>query len=234
METVAVAGGAGVVDVRGEAAVLYLNGEPAALDGDDCAGSVGRLWSRAKVTPPRPETLAALGDFTTAGYTANGLAADLRPVLDLLADGTYELRGPEPITTAIEAGVGEVGTWFVGDDAPGEFGGGYPYDLDYLVPTQAWPVIDWGTVARYRKLIAHGHRPVVLALRADDSPYSGFVLDRHHKLAAYLELRTPPVLVRIARLDAPRVTAAEVQARFPGSAAGHLVRYLRTRDAPQG
>ena len=218
-----VSGGAGVVDLRGGAAsVLYLNGEPAALDGDDCAGSIGRLWARAKVTPPRPEALVALGELTTVGYTANGLAADLRPVLDLLADGDYELSGPEPITAD---------RWFVAEEAPGVFGADYPLELDYLVPTQAWPVADWGTVARYRKLIAHGHRPVVLALRADDSPYSGFVLDGHHKLAAYLQLREPPVLVRIARVDAPRVTAAEVREHFPGDDVRYLISAL---GAPRG
>ncbi|TDQ05425.1 hypothetical protein [Labedaea rhizosphaerae] len=223
MEVATVRGGAGVVDVRGGAAsVLYLGGAPAALDGDDCAGSIGRLWARAKTTPPRPEALAALGEFTTVGYTANGLADDLRPVLDLLADGTYTLSGPEPITAE---------RWFVASAAPGEFGSDYPWELDYLVPTQAWPVTDWGTVARYRKLIAHGQRPVVLALRADDSPFSGFVLDGHHKLAAYLALREPPVLVRIARTDAPRVTAREVRTHFPGAEARYLLRAL---DAPRG
>jgi hypothetical protein len=233
MATATVTGGAGVIDVRGgDAAVLYLNGEPAALDGEDCAGSIGRLWARAKITPSRPEVLAALGDFTTVGYPANGLAADLRPVLDLLADGDYELRGPEPLTTSLDGGAIE--RWFVASEAPGVFGSDYPLELDYLVPTQAWPVTDWGTVARYRKLIAHGHRPVVLALRADDSPYSGFVLDGHHKLAAYQELHVPPELVRIARLDAPRLTADEVRTHFPGSAAGYLVRCLRTRGGPRG
>ena len=223
MERTTVREGAGVIDIRGGAAsLLYLNGAPAALDGDDCAGSIGRLWARARTTPPRPEALAALGEFTTVGYTASGLADDLRPVLGLFADGHYALSGPEPITAE---------HWFVAPEPPGEFGSGYPWELDYLVPTQAWPVTDWGTVARYRKLIAHGHRPVVLALRADDSPYSGFVLDGHHKLAAYQDLREPPVLVRIARIDAPKLTADEVRTHFPGSGARYL---LRTLDAPRG
>lgn len=226
IEEVAIIFGAGVIDVRGagdrygpalSASFLYLGGKPARLDTPDFHGSIGRLVARVNHCPPRPvelRALLALRDLTVTGETDRALAEVLRPLLQLFSNGRYELRGPHPIVPRCP-GPGNPRRWLVINaerDLPARL---YPDDYDFLVPTEEWPPADTARVDHYRDTIRIGLRPAVIALRAGrNNRYSGFVLDGHHKLAAYQAEGIAPTAVRIARIDPSPVTSMEVQQAF--------------------
>ncbi|MBP2191416.1 hypothetical protein [Nocardia goodfellowii] len=229
IEVVDVAGGAGVIDVRGDCgshgqygqSLLYLGGAAAGLDTADFAGSIGRLVMRAPQRAPRPEQLQALRHLTTDGYDNGNLAEILAPLLALMAHGRYELRSPEPVTKRIAEGFQawySSQEWGVSGPQPDEPSGIYPLE-DWLTPTEQWPPTDTETVERYRTAIRRGARPVVITLRAGaENLWSGFVLDGHHKLAAYRAEELAPTVLRIARVGAPPITAEEVRDHFPRAA----------------
>jgi hypothetical protein len=62
-----------------------------------------------------------------------------------------------------------------------------------LVATDAWPPRDRVRVAHYRSIIARGRRPAVVALFPPDG-FAGYLLDGHHRLAAYGTQDAPPVV----------------------------------------
>ena len=100
---------------------------------------------------------------------------------------------------------------------------GYDDEPDrYLVPTDESPPADESRVGYYRTAIRAGYRPTAALLHlAGKRRYSGFILDGHHKVAAYLAEKVVPQVVRISRLDAPPITAAEVRGAFSDKALAH-------------
>ncbi|GAB2662944.1 hypothetical protein [Nocardia goodfellowii] len=231
IEMVEIVDGAGVIDVRGDSGVygidsqnlLYLGGVAAAIDMADLRGSISRLFVRAPDRVPRPEQLQALRVLTVSGHSSGALAETLRPLLALMANGRYELRPPIPVTNRISEGFqawsgSGPDRWGVSCPGPDEPDWTYPEE-EWLTPTEAWPPADTATVDRYREVIRQGERPVVITLRAGAENYwSGFVLDGHHKLAAYRAEEVAPVVLRIARADPPPITAAQIRWHFPRAA----------------
>ncbi|WP_194819882.1 hypothetical protein [Nocardia sp. XZ_19_385] len=238
LEEITVTDGSGVIDVRGighsldlpngwsSHCLLRLNGRVTNLDTSAYEGSVGRLVAHTPNRPPRPEALAALRDLTVTGETITPLREALQPLLGLLTPGRYELRGPEPVWQAIPEAITRGWTTMaraiVTDVEPEEPQSWYPGDWTYLVPTEAWPPTDEVVVQQYRDLIRHGVRPAIIGLRTiSRRQWSGFVLDGHHKLLAYLHEDIIPSMVWITRLDPPEMTAAEIRENFPEFAANH-------------
>ncbi|MFI9407892.1 hypothetical protein [Nocardia sp. NPDC052316] len=229
IEVVDVTDGVGVIDVRGDCgshgqygqSLLYLGGAAAGLDIADFAGSIGRLFVRAPERAPRPEELQAMRELTTEGYSNGSFAEIFAPLLTLMAVGRYEFRSPEPVTNRIVEGFQawySSTKWGISQPKPDEPSGVYPLE-DWLTPTEQWPPTGTGTVERYRTAIRQGARPVVITLRAGaENLWSGFVLDGHHKLAAYHAEGLAPTVLRIARVDAPPITAEEVRDHFPSVA----------------
>ncbi|MFC9438893.1 hypothetical protein [Nocardia sp. NPDC057030] len=234
VEEVAVGDGSGVIDVRGVGhrldlaggwsshGLLRIGGDVTDLDTSAYEGSVGRLVARVPARPPRPAALAALRELTTGTATGLPLRESLQPLLQLLAPSRYELRGPEPLwpdyPEAVQKQWTTVSRLAVVCAEPAEPIWFYPGpdDSTYLVPTEGWPPADDAAVAHYRQLINDGGRPAVIALRTlSRFPMSGFVIDGHHKLRAYLDHETIPTVVWITRLDAPEMTAAEIRDSFP-------------------
>ncbi|MEV6768151.1 hypothetical protein AB0N05_05900 [Nocardia sp. NPDC051030] len=236
IEEVDVTDGSGVIDVRGighaldiprgwsSHCLLRIAGKVTDLDTTAYEGSIGRLVARAPDRPPRPEAMAALRDLTITGETTAPLRVALRPLLELLTPGRYELRGPEPVwqetpgmvhTRTMPSAI----VIDVQPDAPQWF---YPGDEVYLVPTEAWPPADETAVQRYREQIRQGVRPALIGLRTiSRHQWSGFVIDGHHKLSAYLREGAVPSIVWITRLDPPEITAAEIRENFPDFAETH-------------
>ncbi|WP_335645123.1 hypothetical protein [Amycolatopsis albispora] len=226
MEEVTVVGGEGVVDIRGSVtehgyveSMLYLGGAVALLDSSAYEGSIGRLIARAPEPPVRPEVADRLRIALATGQIRRPLTETLAPLTALLADGRYQLSGPEPLFTA---GPDER-DWYVVSVAPDEPQWLYEdHDDRYLVPTDGWPPADEPRVAYYRTAIRAGYRPTAVLLHvAGKQRYSGFILDGHHKVAAYLAERVVPQVVRISRLDAPAITATEVRGAFSDRALAH-------------
>ncbi|WP_179956755.1 hypothetical protein [Amycolatopsis anabasis] len=233
MESVTVTGGAGVIDLRGEdtphgftESLLYSGGAVAALDGPATGGH--RLVARAPGR--RPELGGGLRIALATGQVSRPLRDSLRPLLDLLADGHYELSGPERLFADEPAPV----AWSVpevGPDRPELVGDGR-----YLVPTDTWPPAEDDRVAYYRQAIRSGHRPATVLLGVAGGAGAGFVLDGHHKLAAYLAEGVTPQVVRIARTETPVLAAAELRACLSATALGHpaLASLLTTLDGHPG
>ena len=219
-------GNEGVVDIRGRVAehdyvesLLYLRGSVAVLDSSAYEGSIGRLVARAPAAPARPEMTDRLRIALATGQIRRPLTETLRPLTDLLADGRYELSGPEPLFTA----AAEQRDWYVMGVEADEPKWLYEDEPDrYLVPTDEWPPADEPRVGYYRTAIRAGYRPTAALLHlAGKRRYSGFILDGHHKVAAYLAEKVVPQVVRISRLDAPPITAAEVRGAFSDKALAH-------------
>jgi hypothetical protein len=75
------------------------------------------------------------------------------------------------------------------------------YDIEELalVPTGTWPPVDHATVRRYQTQIESGGlRPAIVELSPSTDCGIGYVLDGHHKLAAYQQLGLSPLLLRLA------------------------------------
>lgn len=215
MERVTIDDGTGTIDIRGGTAygwavesLLYLDGAAAVLDSTAYEGSIGRLVARAPRLPDRPDLVASLRIALATGQLRRPLSTTLAPLLGLLANGGYELTGPEKL-----AGTDH---WYVVAPEPDEPQWLYEeHDDQYLVPTESWPPADTERVAYYRAAIRTGHRPVAVLLHiAGERRYSGYLLDGHHKIAAYEAEDVLPSVVRIARIDPPPLTAADLGEGF--------------------
>ncbi|GAB2764915.1 hypothetical protein [Amycolatopsis magusensis] len=226
MEEVTVTGGAGVVEVRGSVtehgyveSLLYLGGAVALLDSSAYEGSIGRLIARAPFSATRPEVADRLRIALATGQIRRPLTETLRPLTALLADGRYELSGPEPLFTA---SADQRGWYVMGVEADEPKWIYEEQDDRYLVPTDVWPPEDESRVGYYRTAISAGYRPTAVLLHlAGKQRYSGYILDGHHKVAAYLAEGVVPQVVRISRVDAPAITAADVRGAFSAKALAH-------------
>jgi hypothetical protein len=192
---VEVADGLGVVEVLGNdfASVLYLRGEPAWLHAADCQGSVGQLagWAGS-----RPGELDALRDWLAepglrvdrrSGDVRGPLLPALQPFLRLLTWGRYRVSAytlPWRELWVADFAGRDVFPWY------------WPVQGDALVATGGWPPPDAATVHAYRQRIAKGTRPAAVVVSPPGGSV-GYLLDGHHKLAAYGAQRVPALLIEI-------------------------------------
>ena len=89
--------------------------------------------AQGKVPPLTDSLRIALA----TGQVRKPLRESLWPLLSLLADGHYELTGPEPL-----------------------------FDERGLVPAGGWPARDAGRVGYYRRAVRSGLRPVAVVIQA--------------------------------------------------------------------
>lgn len=122
--------------------------------------------------PTQPELPQALRIALATGQLRRPLGDTLRPLLDLFADGKYQLSGPERQA-----------------------------EDRYLTPSADWPPTDVSRVGYYRTAIRGGHRPVAVVLAvALETGEATVILDGHHKIAAYREEKVSPQLLVISTL----------------------------------
>lgn len=167
----------------------------------------------------RPPEVEALRDW----LAAPGLSVrtpppvePLRPLLRLLAPGRYTIAISSPGWRELP----------VLDPAPGATRGWYwPAQGDALIVTAPWPPRDTGTVDRYLARIAAGDRPAAVTVR---SPGGGprYLLDGHHKLAAYRRAGMRPLLLEITPERPMPLPRAEFAALVPAAVRGEFTRPL--------
>jgi hypothetical protein len=76
----------------------------------------------------------------------------------------------------------------------------YDQDETALIPTDRWPPPDQDTIRRYQTQIQSGRRfqPALVELSALPTSPIGYLLDGHHKLAAYQQAQRNPTIIRLA------------------------------------
>jgi hypothetical protein len=222
---VSIEDGYGVITVSGDVnqSKLLLEFAPM-LTQEWCDGSAGRLavqvpksWHR-RPGFDRWMTLREL--FQVRNWLADPPAgadptAGLAPLLQLLAPGEYQVDMEELPSLHDEprenlfGGLAFVGGFIRTDrglpvvkivEIHNQRGWWYSWDERIeLVPTDQWPPRDNDTVRQYRHRVRDGVRPAVVLLRP---PGEGpaYVIDGHHKLAAYVAEGIPPTVIDIRRL----------------------------------
>lgn len=197
--------GLGVVDFRVDTGptrvTLELAGDPIASDRHDGGGSI--MWLASRLAPqPDPEALhrpeawaepeewEMLREWVRHVEPDDDPTAPLRPLLGLLAPGRYTIGfGALPDAHVRAVKTGKEVKWYADSDIP-FFG-------HTVIPTHHWPPPDKAAVAAYRERMvdARAHPALILVTHPKSRAY--YLLDGHHKLAAYLELERDPVCVVI-------------------------------------
>jgi uncharacterized protein (TIGR02996 family) len=194
--------GKGLIEVRGgnSETVLLVEGKPVALNWDDCAGSVGQYLVFTGHTRGA-DYARQLAEFVEGEVDgARGLADQLGPLLAVFASGTYYL-GYTPSTAVRSVTTFE---YSARSSADRELIGYYPVDQGQLICTQTRESLDEERVVFFRGQIRAGRRPIVLTASVEDA-WCEFVIDGHHKLAAYNRERVKPTLLSIVRWQAPGI-----------------------------
>ncbi|THV30135.1 GNAT family N-acetyltransferase [Glycomyces paridis] len=188
--------GEGVLALHGVdgASALRIGGKPFLVEGYTGSGTVDRLavrsgnpWFRRKVRHLR-DWLREPDQCSAAEMT--------RTIWRLLAPGRYGLRRWTPEVYYVQSTAERRYTsWYVGITTP---------DLGpVLVPTDQWPPPDRDAVHEYRRMIEDGKRPLVLTMRAgpaeDEEDAVAFIVDGHHKLAAYALAGVAPHCLDVAK-----------------------------------
>ncbi|MER5777486.1 hypothetical protein ABT144_25000 [Streptomyces sp. NPDC002039] len=222
--------GLGIIEVTGDAAagLLVLAGDPVLLEGNDGCGSVGWLAARAGVDAPGTGEVKALTewlgcpDLKVDPVTSHHLPPDpqrLRPLLTLLAPGRYvmtvqtaphELRTVHPRGHAIEQ-------WYAEEDLA-------------LLTTDHWPPRHEAVVRDYARRIRSGGLPVLVALRPSPAGLVGYLLDGHHKLAAYQRAGVSPLILWLTPQQPKPFRHEDYERAREAFPAGHADRERRSLE----
>ena len=220
--------GKGLIEVRGgqEEVVLLVEGKSVAFNWDDCAGSVGQYLVFTGHTRGA-DYARQLAEFVEGEVDERPFADQIEPLLALFAPGTYCLTytpsaAAESVTTLEYA---------ARSSANRELVGYYP-DLRHLVCTQARESLDDERVAFFRERIRAGRRPIVLTASAEGA-WCEFVIDGHHKLAAYNRAGVRPTVLSIVRWQAPELSLEEGLGFLPSGHPG-VAHYRRMKGCAGG
>jgi uncharacterized protein (TIGR02996 family) len=206
LDLTVVNGGRDLIEVRGgqEETALLVEGKSVALNWDDCQGSVGQYLVFTGHTRGA-DYARQLAEFVEGEVDGSRPLADqIGPLLAVFASGTYCLAytlsaATESMTTL---------EYSEQSSANRELVQYYPADLRHLVCTQTRESLDEKRVAYFRKQIRAGRRPTVLTVAAEGA-WCEFVIDGHHKLAAYSLARVKPTILSIVRWQAPEISLNE-------------------------
>lgn len=224
-DLVTVADGKGLIEVRGQSeAVLLVEGKPVALNWYDLKGSVGQYLVFTGHTRGADYAHQLRKFVDGAPDESRYLAEQIEPLLALFAPGTYSIEytpseAGEPVYT-IEC--------LSPAHAAQELFEYYPVRCRNLVCTQVSESLDAGRVEFFRERIRAGFRPVVLITSAERT-YGDFVIDGHHKLAAYRQERVQPAILSITREGAPEISLSEGLGWLPPDHPG-VPEYRRVKD----
>ena len=184
--------GTGQISLRGDGfeSALLFEGKPVAFHWSDCKGSVAQYLVRGTAYIDYKADLARIRSLVNDEATQQPLCKSLHGLLRLFAPGQYLLR---------EYGLEDYD--YLPYKAPAkdqEMLGYYPLPM-VLIGTQPVEILDEATVEAFRVQIRDGQRPKVIVAQTFQNG-SCFVLDGHHKLAAYRELHIAPVIIEITQV----------------------------------
>ncbi|THV30137.1 hypothetical protein [Glycomyces paridis] len=227
---VEVGDGDGTIAVGGHdgASALRVGWRPVIVEGYTGSGSIDRFAIRSRDTRLR-SSLRVLRDRLAATVPDEDPVGLARPLLALLQPGDYGVRVWRDANVHIEPfGENRTAWW-------------YPYEPigtegTAVIPTDQWPPPDEEALAGYAAAIERGERPLAVLLRSeppgDEQDCAAFLLDGHHKLAAYRRAQVAPHFLDIARLADRRPCRPEDLREVTGgdrrleASAANLLRYL--------
>jgi hypothetical protein len=168
---------------------LYIDGKPFVLNRHDGGGSIGQelLYKVGEDAEEKTRFFRRIveGKFDLS----KPLASQLKPILDLFANGEYIIRAWE-IPYGYSGGI----DWELSKPLYSGFYEYYPADFD-LVSTCPWEFFDFEAGDQWIKRIKAGERPWIVTTSTQSSPL--FVLDGHHKIYGYGWSQIPKRLINI-------------------------------------
>lgn len=190
-QTIEIEDGTGRLELRGGGAVdgLYVDGRPVAMHWPDCSGSVGQEYYLVEACSLE-ERCEALRRLVENGRRRDfALVADrLTPLVAQFPSGRYRLFLEEI----------ERECWLSDYRHLSSEGirGYYPLGTSYepmvtFLATQPESALQAARVEHWRTVLARRGRPFAITVREPDA-WNEYILDGHHKLAAYLSLRMRP------------------------------------------
>jgi uncharacterized protein (TIGR02996 family) len=221
--------GKGLIEVRGgdHDTALLVEGKPVALNWDDCQGSVGQYLVFTGHTRGADYARQLAAFVEGAVDPGRPLADQLAPLLVLFTTGTYCLQ----YTPSVAVKSATTLEYSARSAAEQELIVYYPADHHHLVCTQMRESLDEGRVAYFCKQIRAGRRPIVLTTSAEGA-WCEFVIDGHHKLAAYDREGMRPTVLGIVRWQAPGIGLDEGLGWLPSGHRG-IGEYRRVKGYEQ-
>ena len=205
--TVEITQGAGIIDIINDGFINAMVIEkPVAAHWPDCGGSVGEYYSVSKHSYQRQKELTAtMNDALISGSDSEIFEA-ITTFLNLFTNNKYFIAISEIDIEFSEIGSDHSITYAdtVADDDRFTYWH-YPNGLDLYLFTRSNHTIDEARVAEYVEMISAGARPKVVVYsvfnnyESDETPC--YILDGHHKLLAYQQLRINAPVVFISRTD---------------------------------
>ncbi|MET9607312.1 hypothetical protein ABZZ17_19885 [Streptomyces sp. NPDC006512] len=234
----AVPDGHGVIEVTGDegGSLLLLAGDPVFLEAGDGCGSVGRLAARAGTGGPGLSEVKYLTEWLGApnlvpdprtGRAGPPDPERLRPLTSLLASGRYVMTAAlaPPDLRVVHPRALQVQGWYADEELA-------------LVTTDVWPPRDHRAVRGYRDRIRAGDGlPALVVLFPTAESRVGYLLDGHHKLAAYEQAGVRPMVIGLTPqvprpirrddLDRARAAFSDGALRDRGDALGRVFSSMR-------
>ncbi|WP_406274155.1 hypothetical protein OH799_00610 [Nocardia sp. NBC_00881] len=219
-EVVTVSSELDVISVRGgqTGSLLSIAGEPVLVDSSDYSGSLGWLAERY-LAPPVAGDLHLLTEWVDEAQwqrlrawladptPVERLADPLAPLLEILEDGKYTLRlTPVSDIRIVAVDCAKPVGWYRG-------GFEQPEDVE-VIPTHWWPPPDAERIEHYRRQLIAAGRPAAVLL-AHSAGAIWYLLDGHHKVAAYQMRGLDPVCVTIERQPPHRIRPRAMPHSWP-------------------
>ncbi len=218
--------GIGFIEVLGGgfASLMCVDGSPIVMSWPDYEGSVARYLVRSGMTNVE-ESLESLRYILDGGFRSNhSISSQIFPVLELFVPGQYDLIYRDHCADCeyIEYN----SDW----DFEKSFDQFYPSEFN-LVFTQSLEHLNPVRVNYYIARIKADHCPIAITATASNGRCE-FVIDGHHKLAAYNQLREDPAFISISRRNAPPLSTKTFDYYFSSKhpKADHYRRVTKDKD----
>lgn len=208
-EDVCVDSGSSRIEIRGGEfdAVLLIEGKPLLYHWCDCQGSIAQYLIFLNSSK---QALEHFRFHTESGFVRGvSLESRLAHLLPLLAPGEYQLgyiMSSERCQT-IE---------FEEDINNRKRSIFYYPGGECLIETQSHTELSEERVGHYFGLIQEGHRPCIVTISATEG-VNDYVIDGHHKLAAYKRAQVPIHYFQIQKKYPPKISMTEANAYVPHS-----------------
>jgi hypothetical protein len=193
-QKVEVSSGESIIDIISDGFINALVIERAlAANWPDCMGSVGEYYSVSTHSYEKQiELTANLNEVLASGCDAEVFEA-VKVFLNLFANGNYNILISEIDIASSEIARDGLMTYGVGVDEEEQFTYSTYPTTDLYLFSRSINTINNNRVAEYVDLISRGARPKLIAYSAysydeyEETRY--YILDGHHKLLAYEQLR---------------------------------------------